>query len=143
MIRKMNHNDIEFVAQLEKECFSRPWSKQSLKKEIDNPNSLFLVHEEKQKVIGYIGLYLIAEEADITNIAISESYRGKGYGRKLLTEAMNQVFSGDYHAVTLEVRKSNLAAIHLYQSMGFKVEGIRKNFYDFPTEDAYIMWKRK
>ncbi len=143
MIRKMNHKDIEFVAQLEKECFSRPWSEQSLKKETDNPNSLFLVYEENQKIIGYIGLYLIVEEADITNIAISESYRGKGYGRKLLAEAMNQVFLKDYHAVTLEVRRSNLAAIHLYQSMGFQVEGIRKNFYDFPTEDAYIMWKRK
>ncbi len=73
MIRKMEHRDIKFVAQLEQQCFSRPWSEQSLQQEVDNQNSLFLVYAEKQEIIGYIGMYLIIDEADITNIAISES----------------------------------------------------------------------
>lgn len=143
MIRKMEHRDIKSVAQLEKESFSRPWSEQSLEKEVDNPNSFFLVYEEKKEIIGYMGMYLIIDEADITNIAISEIYRGKGYGRKLLMEAVNQIFEKGYQAVTLEVRKSNETAVHLYEKAGFQIEGERKNFYESPTEDAFIMWKRK
>lgn len=143
MIRKMKHNDVEAVAQLEIECFSHPWSEESLKKEVENTNSFFLVYEKEQKIIGYIGMYLIVDEADITNIAITKSYRGKGYGRKLLMEAINQVFIENYQAITLEVRESNQAAIHLYEETGFEIEGMRKNFYDYPTENALIMWKRK
>ena len=143
MIRKMEHRDIKFVAQLEQQCFSRPWSEQSLQQEVDNQNSLFLVYAEKQEIIGYIGMYLIIDEADITNIAISESYRGKGYGKKLLMEAVNRVFAEGYQAMTLEVRKSNRPARCLYERAGFQIEGERKKFYECPTEDAFIMWKRK
>ncbi len=143
MIRKINYDDIEAVAQLEIECFSHPWSKESLKKEVENVNSLFLVYEIEQKIIGYIGMYLIVDEADITNIAITKSYRGKGCGRKLLMEAIKQVFIDKYQAITLEVRESNQTAIHLYEETGFEIEGVRKNFYDNPTENALIMWKRK
>lgn len=143
MIRRMKHSDVEVVAQLEIECFSHPWSEASLIKEVENANSLFLVYETEQKIIGYIGMYLVIDEADITNIAITKSYRGKGYGRKLLMEAMNHVFMANYQAITLEVRESNQTAIHLYEETGFEIEGVRKNFYDNPTENALIMWKRK
>ncbi len=143
MIRKMEHRDIKSVAQLEQQCFSRPWSERSLEREVDNPNSLFLVYEEKQEIVGYIGMYLIMDEADITNIAVSEIYRGKGYGKKLLMEAVNRIFAKGYQAMTLEVRKSNRPAICLYERAGFKIEGERKRFYESPTEDAFIMWKRK
>ncbi|MDE7157012.1 MAG: ribosomal protein S18-alanine N-acetyltransferase [Lachnospiraceae bacterium] len=139
----MEHRDIKSVAQLEQQCFSRPWSERSLEREVDNPNSLFLVYEEKQEIVGYIGMYLIMDEADITNIAVSEIYRGKGYGKKLLMEAVNRIFAKGYQAMTLEVRKSNRPAICLYERAGFKIEGERKRFYESPTEDAFIMWKRK
>lgn len=143
MIRKMECRDIKSVARLEQACFSQPWSERSLEQEIDNPDSLFLVYEEKQEIIGYIGMYLIMDEADITNIAVLESFRRKGYGTKLLMEAADRIFKGGYQAMTLEVRKSNGPAIHLYEQAGFRVEGERKNFYESPREDAFIMWKRK
>lgn len=139
----MNYDDVEAVTELEQECFSRPWSKESLKKEVNNPNSLFLIYEINKKTIGYIGMYLVIDEADITNIVITKSYRGKGYGKKLLAEAINQVFSMGYLGVTLEVRKSNKTALSLYERLGFKIEGERRNFYDAPLENALIMWKRK
>lgn len=139
----MNYDDVEAVTKLEQECFSRPWSKESLKKEVNNPNSLFLIYEINKKTIGYIGMYLVIDEADITNIVITKSYRGKGYGKKLLAEAINQVFSMGYLGVTLEVRKSNKTALSLYERLGFKIEGERRNFYDTPLENALIMWKRK
>lgn len=143
MIRKMEHRDIKSVAELERQCFSRPWSERSLERETDNPDSLFLVYEKDQEIIGYIGMYLIVDEADITNIAVSERYRGKGYGKKLLIEAANRIFAEGYQAMTLEVRKSNRPAICLYERAGFQIEGERKKFYESPTEDALIMWKRK
>ncbi len=143
MIRKMEHRDIKSVAQLERQCFSRPWSEQSLEQEVDNQNSLFLVYEDNQEIIGYIGMYLIIDEADITNIAVSEIHRGKGYGKQLLQEAVKRIFAEGYQALTLEVRKSNCPAICLYERAGFQIEGERKNFYECPAEDAFIMWKRK
>ncbi|MCI8670362.1 MAG: ribosomal protein S18-alanine N-acetyltransferase [Lachnospiraceae bacterium] len=139
----MEHRDIKSVAQLERQCFSRPWSEQSLEQEVDNQNSLFLVYEDNQEIIGYIGMYLIIDEADITNIAVSEIHRGKGYGKQLLQEAVKRIFAEGYQALTLEVRKSNCPAICLYERAGFQIEGERKNFYECPAEDAFIMWKRK
>lgn len=141
MVRKMNSRDIASVHQLEKECFSRPWSENSLLNEVDKENSVFLVYEIDREVVGYGGMYLVIDEGDITNIAVSANHRRKGVAEEILTEMFDIAVKRGIVSFTLEVRKSNKAAISLYEKLGFKEEGCRKNFYDNPTEDGIIMWK--
>lgn len=142
MVRQMKLKDIPNVAELERECFSMPWSERSLLKEVDNQDSLFLVKEQKGKVVGYVGMYYVYPEGDITNVAVAKDYRGKGIATELLEQAFLIAGTREITEFTLEVRVSNTAAIRLYERLGFKEEGIRKNFYDNPEEDAVIMWKR-
>lgn len=142
MIRIMENKDIPYVVDLEKECFSMPWSEESIAKETENKDSLFCVCEADEKVIGYAGMYYVYPEGDITNVAITKDYRGHGYAKKLLKYMFEKASEAGVSEFTLEVRVSNLAAIRLYESLGFENAGIRKKFYDNPKEDAYIMWKR-
>lgn len=142
MIRQMEIKDVEQVAALERECFAVPWSKASLEKEVGNEGSLFFVCEIKNRIVGYAGMYLIPPEGDITNIAVTEEYRGRGIAGAILTYMFDRAEALGITEFTLEVRVSNLPAIRLYEKLGFHCEGIRKNFYDTPKEDASIMWKR-
>lgn len=142
MVRKMKIEDIEDVHALEIQCFSSPWSKDSLAKEVDNDSSMFFVYEINGEVVGYAGMYLIIDEGDITNVAVSADYRRKGIAREILEKMFEEAEKKHIKAFTLEVRKSNHAAIDLYTSIGFVTEGCRKNFYDNPKEDGLIMWKR-
>ena len=144
MIRRMELGDVPAVHTLETECFSMPWSEQSLRDAIQNPDTLFFVLEDMDgTVIGYMGMYIVAGEADVTNIAITNAKRGQGYGRALLDYVIEYTTQKGILEMTLEVRSSNKVAIHLYEQAGFRTEGIRKNFYNFPKEDACIMWRRE
>jgi ribosomal-protein-alanine N-acetyltransferase len=143
MIRVMNSNDVKGVHRLEVECFNHPWSLSAIEKEVNNDNSLFCVYEVNGEIVGYAGMYYICDEGDITNVAVTKEYRGKGIGKQLLTEMFRIANKNGKKEFTLEVRESNVIAKHLYESIGFKKEGIRKNFYDNPTEDGVIMWKRQ
>lgn len=142
MIRQMEARDVSAVHKIEEECFSLPWSEHALHDAISNKDALFLVMEENREIIGYIGMYMVIDEADITNIAISKGRRRQGYGQQLLNHAIMCMEQREIFNITLEVRKSNAGAIALYEQNGFLTEGIRKNFYDFPKEDACIMWRR-
>lgn len=143
MIRKMTINDVESVYGLEVECFERPWSLQSIEKEVENNNSLFCVCEKDGNIVGYAGMYYVCGEGDITNVAITKNYRGKGLGNELLTEMFRIANENNVFEFTLEVRETNIIARNLYEKLGFKVEGVRKNFYDNPVENGIIMWKRQ
>lgn len=143
MIRKMTINDVESVYGLEVECFERPWSLQSIEKEVENNNSLFCVCEKDGNIVGYAGMYYVCGEGDITNVAITKNYRGKGLGNELLTEMFRIANENNIFEFTLEVRETNIIARNLYEKLGFKVEGVRKNFYDDPVENGIIMWKRQ
>lgn len=142
MIRQMEIKDIEQVAQLEQECFAVPWSVVSLAKETGNKDSLFCVCEMESRIVGYAGMYLIPPEGDITNVAVTEEYRGRGIAGEILIYMFDRAENLGITEFTLEVRASNVSAIKLYKKLGFCNEGIRKNFYDAPKEDACIMWKR-
>lgn len=141
-IEELSEKNIEQVARLEAECFSVPWSAKSFEEILDRPNAIYLVAGEGDRVIGYCGAYLILDEGDINQVAVAPDYRGKGVGRQLLAGLLKRLEQAGAKAVTLEVRKSNAPAIALYEALGFAVEGIRKNFYEKPVEDALIMWKR-
>lgn len=142
MIRRLRMEDLEQVAELERKYFSVPWSMESLRQSLEKPYYLFLAAEEDGLVAGYAGLLQVAGEGDITNIVVDEAYRGRGIGAELTGKLLEEGKKQGIHSFTLEVRVSNGAAIRMYEKLGFVSEGIRKRFYEKPTEDAFIMWKR-
>lgn len=141
-IDDMQKGDLEQVAEIEKECFSMPWSLKSFEETLQKQNAFYVVAREDGKVVGYCGAYGILDEADINQVAVAAAYRGRGIGKKMLGVLFTKLLQAGIAQVTLEVRKSNRAAIALYESVGFVTEGVRKNFYEKPVEDALIMWKR-
>jgi len=141
IIRPMEKKDIVQVYEIEKSIFSIPWSVNSFIEASENENNIYLVCVEDDEVTGYCGLWTVLGEGNITNIAVSGKHRGKGYGRALLKELENRGLEKKVVKFFLEVRQSNIIAKNLYISLGYKDIGIRKNFYERPTEDAVIMIK--
>lgn len=136
-IEKMTSSDIEDIAFLEKECFSEPWSDESLKAELKNNHSHFLVAQDKGKVLGYIGSHCYSGECYISNVAVFREFRNQNIGSMLLKNLID-FMKNKCDFISLEVRKSNISAIKLYEKFGFKKVGSRKNFYKKPSEDALI-----
>ncbi len=130
----MTEEHISEIAKLERECFSSPWSENSLTSEINNKLAKFLVAIESEEVLGYGGMHLVGGEGFITNIAVFKKHRNKGVALNICKE----LISSCSYSISLEVRQSNTVAIKLYEKLGFKKVGQRKNFYEIPTEDAYI-----
>lgn len=141
IISEMELSDIEGVYSLECECFSKPWSLDGIKSELDNKNAHFYVAKDNQEVVGYVGSYIILDECTIANIAVTKSARNKGVATALLNKIIEVADDFECSFVTLEVRKSNESAIALYNKFLFKNCGVRKNFYDSPKEDGVIMTK--
>lgn len=139
-VKIMKEEHISSIAELEKQCFSQPWSENALREELDNENSHFLV-ALGDELAGYIGVQEICGEAYITNVAVFENHRKQGIGRALLKAACDGAESRKCEFITLEVRESNSSAIALYESEGFEIAGTRKNFYSDPTENGVIYTK--
>ena len=142
MIRKMTMDDLDTVVEIEKECFSVPWSKQGFMDALQKTDAYYIVAVTDDRVVGYCGAYGVCDEADINQVAVTGNYRRSGIGERMVRQLLDGLKERGYLYTTLEVRKSNTAAIALYEKLGFVSEGIRKNFYEKPTEDAIIMWKR-
>lgn len=140
--RKMRAEDVPFISRLEEETFSMPWSADSFLQMIEKEDTAYFVAEEDGRLLGGCGLLLIAGEGGITNVVVSPVARRRGVATGLLTYLISEGDRAGLTAYTLEVRVSNAAAIGLYEKLGFVSEGIRPNFYERPTEDAMIMWKR-
>ena len=139
-ISEMQPQDVREVALLEKEIFTMPWSENGFLTSLQSEDTLYLVVRRKHELIGYCGFLQSFDEADITNVAVSPAYRGKGVGYAMLAELMRRGGERGVSRYTLEVRIGNAAAIRLYHRLGFEDAGIRKNFYEKPREDALIMW---
>lgn len=138
----MNENHIPELANLERICFSQPWSEKSLREELDNRTAHFVVAEFNGVVVGYIGVFVVYESCDISNIAVLPEYRRQGIGRFLLEGACDIAEKCGAESVSLEVRPSNVGALALYKSVGFEEIGLRRNFYRNPTEDGLIFSKK-
>lgn len=139
-IRQMAVPDTIEVAAIEKNCFSRPWSRQAFRDAVNDNNAVFLVAEDgMHRILGYIGMYVSPPEGEITNVAVAEEFRGQGVGRTLVSAIRQWAKEHGLDRIVLEVRSSNQAAIHVYHQEGFVKLGIRKGFYSFPCEDADIM----
>ncbi len=138
-IRKLESADIPRVAALEKETFSEPWSEGGFADAISQPGNVFLVAEASHDIAGYIGMYVAADEGEITGVAVAEKYRRCGIATALIAEIKKQATSREIRTIFLEVRSSNIPARSLYERQGFVPCGARKNFYRLPTEDAIVM----
>lgn len=139
-IKKLFNYDIPDILNIEQECFSTPWNKKTFYETLKNKNTYFLKATYLNEIVGYIGIYFVQNEGYIYNIAVKKSYRNLGIGSMLLKKILC-VCHKEYKLkfLSLEVRKSNLAAIKLYEKFGFITLGYRKNFYRKPIEDAIIM----
>lgn len=137
----IEHRHITDIAKLEKICFSTPWSEDTIADAYKN-GTKFFVCEQNNDVLGYVGISTILDEGYITNVAVFPEYRNLGVGSALIEYLFNFASERGLSFISLEVRPSNSNAIKLYEKYGFKKEGVRKNFYTSPKEDAYILTKR-
>lgn len=136
----MNADHLDEVAELERICFSTPWSRNMLAEELENMLSAFLVAlDDSGRVVGYAGLQVVVDEGYITNVAVRPECRRQGIAGKLLQVFLDFAQAHHLAFLTLEVRASNYDAIALYGARGFRGVGRRKNYYEHPKEDAIIM----
>lgn len=140
LIRNMEEKDLDAVYEIECATFSKPWSMTDFKESLSDVHNLYLVVEENEKIIAYCGMWGVVDEGQINNVAVEKKHRGKGIGYSMLKELIEKGKTKGLVAFTLEVRVNNKPAVTLYEKLGFKSAGIRKNFYEEPTEDALIMW---
>jgi [ribosomal protein S18]-alanine N-acetyltransferase len=140
-IRFMTVDDLDAVMEIEYSSFSIPWSREAFYNEIEqNHLSTYLVVEDGERIAGYCGVWLVVDEAHITNVAVLPDYRGQGVGEALMQRIMDISKEVGARVMTLEVRVSNEAAKGLYRKMGFQDGGIRKRYYSDNQEDALVMW---
>lgn len=139
--RLMDINDVDDILKIEQESFTLPWSREAFQNELTtNQYALYIGLEEEGKVIGYCGVWIVFDEAQITNVAILPAYRGRKLGEALMRQVMEIASEKGARTMSLEVRVSNSIAQSLYRKLGFQYGGIRKNYYSDNQEDALVMW---
>lgn len=139
----MKKEDIDTILDISSLSFSTSWSKDSYLQELTNPVARYLVAKIDNKIVGFVGTWIVLDESHITNIAVHPNYRKQGIASSLLREFLNYCSSQGCIAYTLEVRSGNKAARVLYEKHNFKQEGVRKGYYEDNKEDAIIMWLRE
>ncbi len=140
-LRPLEERDLDTLAEMEKINFSMPWSRASFERELkENVAARYLVLEADGRVVAYGGMWLVIDEAHITNIAVHPDYRGRGYGEAVTRALMALAKDTCMYMITLEVRRSNAVAQALYHKVGFLDVGYRKRYYEDNKEDALIMY---
>ncbi len=140
-IELMNSSHVEGVFEVSKLSLKETWNKESIEKELSNKLAKYLVALDGANVVGFVGMWSVFDEGDITNIAVHPDYRKQGIGNLLMNNLISLCKKNKINSLTLEVRESNIKAQNLYKKHEFKEEGLRKNFYDNPKENAIIMWR--
>lgn len=138
-IRPAGWADVEAVAAIETQSFSNPWRAEDFRALLGRWGALFLVVEEGGEVVGYAVAWWVLEEGELANIAVREQNRGKGVGAALLDRVLEELLARGVRKVFLEVRISNERAIGLYRSRGFTRLGVRRGYYQNPTEDGWVL----
>ena len=141
-IRRAEERDTEAIAALERLCFRTPWSGDSVRRELtENRLALYIAAELQGEVVAYAGIWLVAGEGHITNIAVHPDFRRRHIGEAVVRNLLLEAEKAGAQSQTLEVRASNEPAIKLYEKFGFRAAGVRKNYYEDNGEDALIMWR--
>ena len=138
---KMEECHVPQIAELEKTCFSDPWSEKSIASELTNPLSCWIVVLDGDQLVGYVGSQSVLGWADMMNLAVKDTHRRRGIAEQLICELTRRLKEDKVTRLTLEVRVSNQPAICLYEKAGFVEVGRRPNYYHNPKEDALIMRK--
>jgi [ribosomal protein S18]-alanine N-acetyltransferase len=141
IIRKMTNEDVPAVHAIEEAVFPTPWTLDSFYYEMnENQFAHYLVAEDNGEIVGFCGLWLVIDAAQITNVAVVEKMRGRKLGEALMQEAIRISKEAEMEIMTLEVRVSNEVAQNLYRKLGFQDGAIRKGYYTDNGEDALLMW---
>jgi ribosomal-protein-alanine N-acetyltransferase len=138
--QKLVKSDLDDVQEIERACFTTPWSRAAFLNEIHFERSLFTTLKIGTRLIGYGGFWIVVDEIHISNIAIHPDYQRQGFGRMLLTHLLEEAVARGASQASLEVRRSNKAALKLYDEFGFKVVTVRRSYYQDTKEDAFVMW---
>lgn len=141
-IRPLCEEDLDRICEMEEKSFSMPWKREDFKDLLEHDESVYMVIILDGFIIGAAGYTFNGFEGYINNVVIDEDFRGKGYSKILMEGLLEHGRKAGINEYTLEVRVSNAPAVKLYESLGFVSEGVRKNFYERPVEDAYVMWLR-
>lgn len=136
---KLTEAHIPQMVELEKICFSMPWTADMIRSELNNPSCLYLAAVDGDILVGYIGVQTVLDEGYINNVAVRPEYRRRGIAAALISLLAEQAQAIGLAFMTLEVRESNAPAIALYEKLGFTTVGRRKNYYEKPREDAILM----
>ena len=142
VVEKMNLSHLDDVMEIEAKCYGKHhWSRGSFASELNNPCACYLtVVNENNKCVGYMGVWRIIDEAHVTNLAVHPDFQGNCLAHFLILSSLKECYEDKIKYMTLEVRKSNERAKHIYEKFGFKSLGIRKKYYQDNNEDAIIMW---
>ena len=140
-IAPLQFADLDRVEQIEKECYGLPWSRAMFAGELIKSSSVCLGAFRLERVIGYLIVSLFVDDWHIMNLAVDPAWRRRGVAGRMLNDFLARSAGGRERGYTLEVRKSNEAAIRLYEQFGFKAHGIRRGYYLDDQEDALIMWR--
>lgn len=136
----MTEAHLDEVIQIERKVFPSPWSREAFRRELgDRYFSTYLVAEASQKVFGYTGFFRLYNEGHITNLAVQPKFQRRKIGTLLMLELIKIALSEGVKKLTLEVRRSNLAARAFYQKFGFREMGVKKNYYSDTKDDALIL----
>jgi ribosomal-protein-alanine N-acetyltransferase len=137
----MEQGDVPSVLAIERVSFPSPWQESTFRGEIQHrPISypLVVVHSTLNRVIGYIIYWQIGEEVQVSNIAVHPDFRRLGIGEQVLRQVIEEIKFRGGKLITLEVRPSNTGALHLYKKLGFRMISVRKGYYSYPPEDAFV-----
>ncbi len=138
-VRMMEIDDLPQVMEIEEESFSVPWSKEGFFTFLTREDTMFLAVEEKGEILGYCGTLIVLDEADVLNVVVKRERRREGIGYFMMQSVMILLKEQGVRILHLEVRKGNSEALRLYERVGFVRDGLRKDYYSDPTEDAILM----
>ena len=138
-------DDLADVVALEAACFTNPWSREVLERDLHNRDvvRVYTLRDTAGMLLGFCGCWFVSDELHINTLAVAEPVRRRGYATRLLRFVLAEAMAAGLTRATLEVRRSNDVALRLYERFGFSVEGIRPDYYTQPLEDALVLWNRK
>jgi ribosomal-protein-alanine N-acetyltransferase len=136
----MREPDLDQIVDLEMQLFVSPWSRGMFEEELQEKEYvLALVLENEGRIVGYLIAYLVADEVHIANIGTAPDQQRRGLGKAMMQNLLDQAQKNGFTLAHLEVRRTNRAAISLYEKLGFHIVGVRKNYYEHEKEDALLM----
>ena len=145
IVRLTADADLDDVAALEAASFSHPWSRDMLARELQNTNvsRIYAARDGAGSLVAFCACWFLADELHINTLAVRHSERRRGHATRLLRFVFREAVGEGMRRATLEVRRSNDAAVQLYTGLGFEIRGIRRNYYDNPVEDALLLWSEQ